>query len=121
MKKRTYNPLPIYSNKTEVEAVLKNGTKKDLMLLSLGVGESYPDWEYAQSVCLKLAKSKDPEIRANACLGFAYIARTKGKVDRGIVEPVLLQELKTQTENKWRIVDAIDDLNYHLKWNLKYK
>lgn len=118
MKKKIYQPLPIYSNKKEIEAILKKGVKKELMLLSLGVGESYPDWKYAQDICVQLTKSKDADIRANACLGFAYIVRTKGIIDKSVVAPIVIDELKKQTKNKWRVKEAIEDLNYRLKWNL---
>ena len=118
MKKAKYVPLPIYSTKEEIQEVFKDGSKKDLMMLSLGVGESYPDWKYAQDVCVQLSESKDADIRANACLGFAYIARTKGAIDKDIVVPILLRELQSQVKNKQLVKDAIEDLNYRLGWNL---
>ncbi|HAO64363.1 TPA: hypothetical protein DCQ44_00070 [Candidatus Taylorbacteria bacterium] len=114
-----YRPLPVYGLKEEVLKILEKGDKKDLMLLALSVGESFPDWQYAQEVCLGLAESEDEDIRANACQGLSYVARTKLNLDRNIVEPVLLRELETQIKNKWIITNAIDDVNYYLKWNIK--
>jgi hypothetical protein len=94
------------------------GNPDDLAILGFAVGESYPDWHYAQSVCLRLAEHESARVRANACMGLAYIARTKGELDKRLVKPVLLRELRTQEEFRGSIQDAIDDINIFLKWRL---
>ncbi len=116
-----YQPLPKYDSSQEVQKILESGSKKDLMLLSLGVGENHPDWKFAQDTCLKLAESDDEGIRANACLGLAYIARTKGNLEKHLVKPILLRELREQTDLQWRILDAINDINNYLGWKLAFK
>lgn len=115
---RLYQPLPIITQRAETEAILNHGSFDELMLLPLALGEHYPDWKYAQDVCLKLADHADDRIRANACLGLGYVARTQGKLEKHLVKPVILRELRTQTEWRWRIEDAIADINHYLGWRL---
>ena len=47
---RIYQPLPILSSKNEIEKLLSCGTMEELLILSLAVGEKFPDWKYAQDV-----------------------------------------------------------------------
>ncbi|MEH2128128.1 hypothetical protein [Nostoc sp.] len=61
-----------------------------------------------------LSDRADDRICAKACLGLAYVARTQGKLKKHLVKPVILRELRTQTEWRWRIEDAIADINHYL-------
>jgi hypothetical protein len=116
-----YRPLPPIPAKEGIHNILEKGSKEEQTLLALSIGQNGMDWHYAQDICLKLAESPDEGVRANACLGLAYIARTKGKLEKRFVKPVLLRELRQQTELQWRVVDAIEDINYFMGWNLAHK
>lgn len=114
-----YQPLPSYTDKSRITHILENGTITDLCLLGLAVGENWPDWQYAQELCLRLAEHPNSEVRANACLGLAYTARTKGCLERGQVESVLLREWNRQSgEGKERVGDAIEDINLFMNWQI---
>jgi hypothetical protein len=114
--KPVYRPLPEYADTAEVDRVLESGTWDELMVLPLALGSHWPDWKYAQAICLGLADHVDPAIRANACLGLAYVARTQRNLERDRVEPVLLRELAGPLPFSGRVQDAIDDINTFLKW-----
>ena len=43
------------------------------------------------------------------------------KLDKRIVKPYLLRELRENKEYRWRIVDVINDINLYLGWNLAEK
>jgi hypothetical protein len=116
-----YQPLPILNRKKEIENLLSHGTIEELLVLPLAVGESFPDWKYAQNICLRLADHPSDKVRANACLGLAYVARTKQRLEKHLVKPILLRELRCQTESRWRVEDAINDINHYLKWHLAHK
>lgn len=118
---RIYKPLPILNSKEEIENLLSYGTTEQLLALPLAVGESFPDWKYAQNICLRLADHPSDKVRANACLGLAYVARTKHRLEKHLVKPILLRELRCQTESRWRVEDAINDINHYLKWHLAHK
>ena len=118
---RHYKSLPVISDKMQALEIMMNGTHDDFMLLPLSLGEHFPDWKFAQDLCIKLAANEDAAVRANAVLGLAYIARTKGILEKHLVKPVILKELRENLEYKWRIEDAIEDINIFLKWNLANK
>lgn len=60
-------------------------------------------------------------MRANAILGLAHIARTKGQLDKRLVKPIILRELRENIEHKGTILDTIRDINLFLKWDLASK
>lgn len=103
---RIYCPLSVLTNRQEVEELLIYGSIEELLILSLALGEHFPDWKYAQDVCLRLAEHPSDKVRANACLGLAYIARTKQSLEKHLVKPILLRELRAQTEFRWRVEEC---------------
>ncbi len=123
MSNLIYCPLPIYRDRAQIEALLNCGNIEELMILPLAVGADFPDWKYAQDLCLRLAEHPDHRVRANSCLGLAYIARTQERLEKHLVKPVLLRELRTSVDSliKGRIQDAISDINNYLQWDLAHK
>ncbi|MDE6016458.1 MAG: hypothetical protein K2H41_12305 [Acetatifactor sp.] len=117
MGELVYRPLtPISLESARVQ--LEKGDEDELLLLPLSIGEYAEYWKPAQDICVKLMEHSNPAIRANAALGLAYIARNHRKLDKRIVKPYLLKELRENKEFNWRIRDAIEDINLFLKWNL---
>lgn len=120
MNKSVYRPLiPISSELAQVQ--LKNGDEDELLLLSLNIGEYAKDWKSAQDICINFMEHSNPAIRANAALGLAYIVRNHRRLDKRIVKPYLLKELRENKEFNWRIRDAIEDINLFMEWNLASK
>lgn len=117
MEKRIYRPLEQLSQE-DIERIINDENLDELRRLPLSVGQYHLNWKIAQDICAKLCEHTDPWVRANAVLGFAYIARTKGKLEKHIVKPLILKELRENKEVQWRIKDAIDDIDIFLKWNL---
>lgn len=120
MEKRIYRPLPD-CDMEQAKEILDRGLREELLLLPLSAGEYFEHWKPAQDICVRLFDHEDAAIRANAALGLSYIARTKGVLDKRIVKPYLLRELRVNTEYRWRIVDAIEDINLFLGWKLGEK
>ncbi len=118
--RRIYRPLPELDT-AEINRIMVSGTIDELIVLPLTVGEYSEDWKAAQDICIQLAEHKDERVRANAALGLAYIARTKRKLDKHLVKPVLLKLLRECTNQKWRIVDSIEDINLYLNWHMAEK
>lgn len=118
---RIYRPLPLFDDRKQIEEVLRQGSVEELLILPLAVGEHCPNWKYAQDLCLRLAEHSEDVVRANACLGLAYIARTKQRLEKHLVKPILFRELRCQTQFQWRVEDAIKDINRYMKWHLASK
>lgn len=120
MEKRIYKALEYYTLK-EANYILEHGTLQELMQLPFSVGEYCEKWKDAQTICIKLFENEDAAIRANAALGLSYIARTKGILEKEIVKPYLLKELRENKEYCWRILDSIKDINLFLGWHMAEK
>ena len=57
----------------------------------------------------------------NAAMGLAYIARTKGKLEKHLVKPLLIKELRENEEMRWRILDALSEINNYMNWHMEEK
>ncbi|MBP2116333.1 hypothetical protein [Paenibacillus silagei] len=114
---RIYKPLNDLSSE-EIKDRLKRNDTADLLTLPLSVGEYHSNWKFAQDICARLSNHESAAVRANAVLGFAYIARTKGQLEKHIVKPIVLRELRENKEYEWRIRDSIEDINLFMKWNI---
>lgn len=112
-----YAPLKPLSD-TEINHILEKGDIDELMRLPLSVGLYHRSWKFAQNLCVRLSDHENAEIRANAVLGFSYIARTKGILEKQIVLPIVLRELEENEEYHWAIVEAVDDINIFMKWKI---
>lgn len=117
---RIYKPLS-ERTREEVKEILQSNDMDALITLPLSLGEYELDWKFAQDTCMKLAQHEDERVRANAALGLAYIARTKGKLEKNLVKSVLLQLLNDCEEYQWRVIDAINDINLYMGWNIGKK
>ncbi|WP_371363671.1 hypothetical protein SRRS_45470 [Sporomusa rhizae] len=118
--KRIYKPLPILSE-NEIKRIMSDGSIEELIILPLSIGENYPKWKFAQDLCVKLYEYPDPRVKANAILGLSYVARTKGKLEKHIIKPILLKALREEKEYEWRIIDALEDINLFMGWNISKK
>ncbi|MGG5370333.1 hypothetical protein [Enterococcus sp. AZ196] len=118
--KRVYQPLPVVDDK-EIKRILQLGSIEELMILPFSVGEYHADWKTAQNICVELSNLSDERVRANSALGFAYTARTKGKLEKHIVKPILLGLLENCSEHRGRVIDSIQDINSYMNWHLGEK
>ena len=112
-----YEPLPEF-NIEETNRILNSGTMKEIILLPLSVGSNCSNWKTAQDICLKLTEHEDERVSSNAIMGLAYIARNHKKLEKHLVEPILINANRKHIEYLWRIQDAIEDINYFLSWNI---
>jgi hypothetical protein len=119
-EKRIYKPLEEFSN-DQIRDIINRNVIDELITLPLSFGEYYINWKYAQDICARLSEHENPLIRAYAVLGFAYIVRTKGMLEKHIVKPIVLKELRENQKFNWRIIDAINDINLFMNWKIGAK
>jgi len=117
---RIYKPLDSLTNE-DIDKILDRNDIDEIIILPLSVGENHTNWKYAQEICVKLSRHENANVRANAILGFSYIARVHGKLEKHIVKPIILKELRENKEFEGTIIDSIMDINIFLKWNLGKK
>lgn len=108
-------PCDLYS---KAHDIIESGSTDDKAELALSVGMFHDNSNEAQKVCLSLMKSEDPYVRSTAARGLAYIAISGGTLDKDIVKPSLLKELRENTEFRHQIINSIEDINHYLGWKM---
>ena len=114
---------------SEIEQIVKSAADKESnpalfsVIYCLGRdAETEEEYDYAFSKLLKLYEMGDDAVKARVIQAFALLAVLKQDIkilDRSAVEPLILCACSCATgANKEIIQDAIDDINYILRWKL---
>lgn len=104
-------------NREQIEAAIGRNEPNELLRAVLSAALYLDDWEVAQEICIKLATHDHFNVRGNAFLGFAHIARIHGKLDERSVRPLITNGLKDPDEYvRGHAVDAADDIYHFLGW-----
>ena len=106
-----------YTNESVLQ-ILKNGSDEEKADLAIALGFDCPDYGFAQSMCIQLLQIENECIRGNAVIGLAHIARRFRKLDKRVVKPYLLRELRKNEQCRDLIAEAISDINIYLGWNI---
>lgn len=69
-----YEPIPKFT-KTEMEKAVFEDDINNLIYVSLFASLYYEERDFAEEICIKLAKHSNNTVRANAIEGFEHIAR----------------------------------------------
>lgn len=104
-------------SREEVEAAIRDNDREELHLAALSAALHADDREWAESVCLRLARHDDIDVRCSAVQGLGHIAR----IHRQLTEearPVIeagLEDLNERVRAQSR--DTVDDLSMFLSWD----
>lgn len=102
-----------------VEAAIRRDEPQELVfaVLSAALYASSPEW--AAEVCRKLATHEHFNVRGNAILGFAHIARIHGRLDQSVVLPIIEAGLADSHEYvRSQAHGAADDVEHFLGWSI---
>ena len=118
-KKHSYHQLP-ETETTVARQLYKEGSlsEEKMILLPLSVGLYGEPWRDSQDLLLTMMEHPNPELRANCVRGLGYIAFRFKKLDKRLVKPYVLRELRENTEFHGYVLDGIGDINHYLGWNL---
>jgi hypothetical protein len=104
----------------EVERALRDDNPDALLMAVIAVSMNESDWKYAQDLCVKLASHPHFNVRGNAVLGFGHIARIHGKLDRPIVQPLIVAALQDESDYvRGQADSAVDDTKIYLGWHYR--
>ena len=119
MRRMKYEAIEPQSKDAVESAILRNDPNKLLYaVLSAALYSDDPDW--AEGVCLRLAEHEHFNVRGNAVLGFAHIARIHGRLDESKVRPLIEAALEDESEYVRGQADAAaDDVEFFLKWKVQ--
>ncbi len=115
-----YQSLEVRSDEV-ITSILEGDDINKLILLPLEAGMNHPDWKFAQDLCLQLVNHEDWRVQANALKGLEYIARTRGKLEKHLVKPVLLKYLKSEVCEQLDVAHITRRINNLLGWRIGRK
>ena len=115
--RRQYREIGPWKHEDVEQAILSDDIEA-LRLAVIGVSMHDDDWRYAQDLCVRLSSHPHFNVRGNAVLGFAHIARVHRHLDRSVVQPIIQRALHDEDEYVRGHADsAVDDTVIYLKWS----
>src|SRR5918995_6573972 len=75
------------------EAAIARNDPVELLYVPVAASLYAEDFEWAQDLCVRLARHPHFNVRGNAVLGFAHLARRFRRLDRAVVEPLVVTAL----------------------------
>ena len=111
-----YEEIPKWT-RDAVEQALRDDDPNFLLQAVVAIAMHDADWRYAQDLCVRLSSHPHFNVRGNAVLGFGHIARVHGRLDRAIVQPIIVAALHDANDYvRGHGVDAADDTTHFLGW-----
>ena len=108
-----------FHGEESAEAAIVRDDPAELLYVPIAVSLYSDDLDWAQRLCVRLAAHPHFNVRGNAILGFAHLARRFGRLDRAAVEPLVLNALADSDAYVRGHADAaVDDLRQFLGWHL---
>ena len=113
---RKYKQPAVWTHQA-VEQALQADDSAALLQAVIGVAMYDADWQYAQSLCIRLSAHPHFNVRGNAVLGFGHIARVHGHLDRVLVQPIIVAALQERDDYvRGQSFAAADDTAHFLGW-----
>lgn len=101
----------------DVEAVIAKGDPSELLYVPIVIGMNAADCDrsWAENICYSLANHEDSNVRGNAILGLAHIARTCRCIDSARAIPVVKAALADESKFvRGHAVAAAEDFQTYL-------
>lgn len=109
-----YEEVPALT-RVQVEAAIERDDPDELPSAVLSAALHSDDPEWAESVCRKLADHPHFNVRGNAILGFAHLARLHRRLDEAHVKPLVARALDDPSDYVRAQAEAAkDDLVHFL-------
>ena len=117
--KPKYEKIPELSH-AEIEAAILRDNPNELLYAVLSAALYSEDSAWAEDVCVRLAAHEHFNVRGNAILGFAHIARIDKKLDEAKVNPLIESALEDESEYvRGQAEGTKDDIKHFLRWRFK--
>jgi len=101
------------------EAAIVRDEPADLLYVPIAASMYSDNLEWAQGLCVRLARHPHANVRGNAVLGFGHLARRFGRLDRAVVEPLVRDALVDPNPFiAGQAQSAAEDLGHFLGWHL---
>ena len=116
MPELIYEPIgPI--DREAIETAIRQNDPTEMSVIVLSIALHDPDPEFSEQFCLRFVNHEHFNVRGNAILGFAHIARIHNKLDENKVKPIIRGALLDENEFvRGQASNAKDDTEWYLKW-----
>ena len=116
MPELVYESIPAF-NRQSIEQALERNDPDELLIIVLSAALHGDDPSFVESVCVLLAEHRHFNVRGNALLGFAHLARIHRSLNEEVVKPLILNRLQDEHEYvRQHAADARDDIEHFLGW-----
>jgi hypothetical protein len=118
VQRARFESIPEWT-RAEVEAAIDRNEPDELLYAVLAAALYAEDPKWAEDVCYQLASHPHFNVRGNALLGFAHIARIHRVLDRQRVQPLLEAGMRDGHEYvRGHAYDAVDAVEHFLGWTI---
>jgi hypothetical protein len=101
----------------DVDAVIARADPAELLYVPIAVSMDPPSRVWAERICVQLAAHEDPNVRCNALLGFAHLARIFRSLNQRVVQPIIEAGLRDPSEHvRNRADDVATDIEWYIGW-----
>ena len=101
----------------EVDAAIEEDDPEELLGVIIDVSLAAEDAMWAQICFARLAQHPNVDVRGNAMIGFAHLAKRLGDLDQEIVAPILEAGLHDEMEYvREQAEAALSELREELGW-----
>jgi len=116
MPELVYESVPAF-NREAIEEALERNDPDELLIIVLSAALHGDDPSFIESVCVLLAEHPHFNVRGNAILGFAHLARIHGNLNEKVVKPLISNCFQDEHEYvRQHAADARDDIEHLLGW-----
>ena len=114
VQRARFDSIPEWT-KPEVEAAISRNKPDELLYAVLAAALYAEDPKWAEDVCCQLATHPHFNVRGNALLGFAHIARIHRVLDRARIQPLLQAGMRDSHEYvRGQAYGAVHDVQHFL-------
>ena len=106
-------------NPNQIDQAISRNEPDELSRAVLSAALYADDWQWAESVCVRLSGHENANVRGNAVLGFGHIARINRNLTESRVRPLIEDALRDEDAYVRGHADsAADDVELFLRWRI---
>lgn len=104
----------------EVTKALQRNDSEELRLVAITLALSDLDFNFTQSVCIRLCSSENDQVRGNALVSLGHLARRYRTLDEQSIRPIIERGLLDASEYVRECArSAADEIHQFLHWTIE--
>jgi hypothetical protein len=106
----------------EINTALDRNNPEEMLEVVISAAIYCEDRSFAEDLCVRLSSHPHFNVRGNAILGFAHIARIDERLDEATIKPIIQLALLDEHEFvRGQANAAKDDVEHYLGWRFRAK